>query len=150
MAISMEKKLTSGMKKLMNKQIDNNVWMKKLIEFYEEEMGSDSDADRGGKDDDISSVGSLSSDVASEPSKEKPKKSKSKAKKVVSKLPSSDASVSLASSSVRSKSEEKKKTETYKSKSKSSKDEAKKVNSQSIESLAVSSSKVVTIKDSSE
>lgn len=30
----MEKRLQKGMKKLMNKQIDVNPWMKKLIEFY--------------------------------------------------------------------------------------------------------------------
>ena len=55
----MEKKLQRGMKKLMNKQIDNNAWMKKLIEFYEDEMGSDSDAS-GNRGHDTS-VGSLSS-----------------------------------------------------------------------------------------
>ena len=58
LAIAMEKKLHSGMKKMMNQQIDNNVWMKRLIEFYEEEMGSDSDM--SGHDDDTS-VDSLSS-----------------------------------------------------------------------------------------
>ena len=71
MAISMEKKLTSGMKKLMNKQIDNNSWMKKLIEFYEDEMGSDSDDDS--EKNDASSIASLSSNVVSE-ADEKPKK----------------------------------------------------------------------------
>ena len=67
----MEKKLTSGMKKLMNKQIDNNSWMKKLIEFYEDEMGSDSDDDS--EKNDASSIASLSSNVVSE-ADEKPKK----------------------------------------------------------------------------
>eukprot|EP00354_Favella_ehrenbergii_P008726 CAMPEP_0170455592 /NCGR_PEP_ID=MMETSP0123-20130129/3506_1 /TAXON_ID=182087 /ORGANISM="Favella ehrenbergii, Strain Fehren 1" /LENGTH=76 /DNA_ID=CAMNT_0010718783 /DNA_START=938 /DNA_END=1168 /DNA_ORIENTATION=+ len=41
----MEGLLTAPMKKLMNKQIDNNSWMKKLIEFYEEEVGSDDGED---------------------------------------------------------------------------------------------------------
>lgn len=67
----MEKKLTSGMKKLMNKQIDNNSWMKKLIEFYEDEMGSNSDDDS--EKNDASSIASLSSNVVSE-ADEKPKK----------------------------------------------------------------------------
>ena len=34
LATQMEKRLEKGMKKLMNKQIDVNPWMKKLIEFY--------------------------------------------------------------------------------------------------------------------
>lgn len=34
-----------SMRKLMNKEIDKNSWMQKLIEFYKEEMGSDSDGD---------------------------------------------------------------------------------------------------------
>ena len=37
--------MTANMKKMMNTQIDKNPWMGKLIEFYKEEMGSDSDAD---------------------------------------------------------------------------------------------------------
>ena len=51
--------MRSNMKKLMNKQIDENAWMKKLIEFYEEEMGSDSDEGDGRGD--ASSIESLSS-----------------------------------------------------------------------------------------
>ena len=36
------------MKKLANKQIDVNPWMKKLIEFYQEEMGSDESSSGSG------------------------------------------------------------------------------------------------------
>ncbi len=46
----MEKLLSPSFKKMMNKQIDNNSWMNKLIEFYKEEMGSDSDSDNSHSD----------------------------------------------------------------------------------------------------
>lgn len=46
-AQAMDKRLHGSMKKLMNKQIDTNPWMKKLVQFYKDEMGSDSDAESG-------------------------------------------------------------------------------------------------------
>ena len=58
----MDRMLAAPMKKLMNKQIDGNDWMKKLIEFYKEEMGSDSDGD---SDSDSGSSDSGSSSSAS-------------------------------------------------------------------------------------
>ena len=45
LASAMETRLEKGMKKLINKQLDNNSWMNKLIQFYQEEMGSDDDSD---------------------------------------------------------------------------------------------------------
>ena len=50
LADQMEKKLEKGMKKLINKQIDTNSWMNKLIQFYQEEMGSDDDSDNSDSD----------------------------------------------------------------------------------------------------
>ena len=83
----MENKMRSNLKKLMNKQIDENAWMKKLIEFYEEEMGSDSDqSDRRG---DASSVESLSS--AEE--ERAPKRIKTKKAVVVKKLSSEGSAI---------------------------------------------------------
>ena len=87
LAIAMENKMRSNLKKLMNKQIDENAWMKKLIEFYEEEMGSDSDqSDRRG---DASSVESLSS--AEE--EQAPKRTKTKKAVVVKKLSSEGSAI---------------------------------------------------------
>ena len=63
----MEKRLQGGMKKLINKQIDGNSWMNKLIQFYQEEMGSDDDSDES--DSDASSGSSRSSASASDRSK---------------------------------------------------------------------------------
>ena len=57
----MDKRLHSNMKKLMNKQIDTNSWMKKLVQFYKDEMGSDSDAE---SDASLSSSSSASSSSA--------------------------------------------------------------------------------------
>ena len=45
LAAQMEKRLQGGMKRLINKQLDGNSWMNKLIRFYQEEMGSDDDSD---------------------------------------------------------------------------------------------------------
>ena len=42
LAVSMEAKLRGSNKALVNKIIDTNPWMIKLIDFYQEEMGSDS------------------------------------------------------------------------------------------------------------
>ena len=41
--MNMERMLTPAMRKMMNRQIDDNPWMEKLIGFYKEEMGSGSD-----------------------------------------------------------------------------------------------------------
>ena len=43
LALAMEHRLSGPFEKLIGKQIDNNEWMKKLIAFYEEEVGSDED-----------------------------------------------------------------------------------------------------------
>ena len=97
MAIKMERKLQSGMKKLMNKQIDNNAWMKKLIDFYNEEMGSDSEMDQD--DNDASSVGSLSSADVPAPVTAKPAEKPMKVvKEAKVELPSDDEELAAVSS----------------------------------------------------
>ena len=68
LAAQMEKRLQGGMKKLINKQIDGNSWMNKLIQFYQEEMGSDDDSDESNSDA-SSNSSSRSSASASERSK---------------------------------------------------------------------------------
>ena len=60
----MEKMLQGPFKKMMNKQIDNNSWMNKLIEFYKEEMGSDSGSSDNSSASGASSDGSVSDDGA--------------------------------------------------------------------------------------
>ena len=57
------------MKKLIQKGIDTNSWMKKLIEFYEEEVGSTSDSDASSRSD-RSSEGSDSASMSDESSSE--------------------------------------------------------------------------------
>ena len=66
----MELRLVVPMKKLVTKGIDDHSWMKKLIEFYEEECGSDSDTGRssGADDSDLSSDSESGSSEASEAS----------------------------------------------------------------------------------
>lgn len=66
LASHLESRLNAPFKKLVNKQIDSNGWMKKLIEFYQDEVGSDdedSNSDSGSDSDasDSSSAASGSS-----------------------------------------------------------------------------------------
>jgi len=70
LARHLESRLNAPFKKLANKQIDNNGWMKKLIEFYQEEVGSDdedseSESDSDASDSSESSGGSESESVKS-------------------------------------------------------------------------------------
>lgn len=55
LTMQMETRLTVPMKKIVTTQIDNNTWMKKLIEFYEEECGSNSDTNDNSSDNSSSS-----------------------------------------------------------------------------------------------
>ena len=45
MAEQMEKKLKPSMTTLMKKTMKKDKWMEKLVEFYKDEMGSESDSD---------------------------------------------------------------------------------------------------------
>ena len=93
LAQRMEKVLVAPMKKIANKQIDNNSWMKKLIEFYEEEVGS-SDGEGSESESDSASesesseeeeeVNSMSGSEAGDEAKETIKTKSSKAKKTSS------------------------------------------------------------------
>ena len=72
MALAMERRLHGNMKKMMNRQIDTNPWMRKLIQFYEDEMGSSSGAGSG----DSSSVSGSSSSRRSSASSRRARKKK--------------------------------------------------------------------------
>ena len=45
MAQAMEKKLKPSMKQLFKTSLKKDKWMEKLVEFYKDEMGSESDSD---------------------------------------------------------------------------------------------------------
>ena len=62
MAEAMEKKLKPSMKSLFKSSLKKDKWMEKLVEFYKDEMGSDSDSDDS---DSGSSSGSGSSESGS-------------------------------------------------------------------------------------
>jgi len=56
---------TQHFKKLITKSIENNRWMQKLIEFYEEEVAGDSDSSSSGSSSDSDSSSSESESSAS-------------------------------------------------------------------------------------
>jgi len=60
LSLAMFNRLTKPFEKMVEKQFETNGWMKKLISFYEEEVGSD-----GSDDDDDSSSESASASAKS-------------------------------------------------------------------------------------
>ena len=66
LAQHLESRLDAPFKKLCNKAIERNAWMKKLIQFYQEEVGSDeSDSDESGSGSSDASSSGSASDTAS-------------------------------------------------------------------------------------
>ena len=66
MALYMEKRMLKSNKKLIGNEMKNNPWMIKLIDFYQDEMGSaDSDIDDDASDGSSQSGSSSSSGSSS-------------------------------------------------------------------------------------
>lgn len=72
---AMETRLQPSIRKIASKALETNSWMVKLIEFYQEEMGSDSDSDSSsGSSGSGSSSGSAASSVSVAVNKKSTKK----------------------------------------------------------------------------
>lgn len=65
MTAQMERRMLKSQKKLWKTEFDNNPWMRKLIDFYEDEMGSEEIESTEEEDSDGSSDSGSSSSVKS-------------------------------------------------------------------------------------